>query len=203
MGDTFNTEDIKPRCVGCFSECENGKVMCVDCITEMEKCEQEFLEEHYRDRDIEEEVEKIKQYVEEIKDPEERLDIFQRKLEALEYDEYFAHNPQFLNEHRLSILRDEIKRDVPEDVSKYDLITHILDKSNMYSASYREVENILIMNVNKKFTFLNTIKVINDYHGTIERGLKKMKREYGNEWGEEDDEEIYEIVPLALKKRLY
>ena len=54
------------------------------------------------------------------------------------------------------------------------------------------VENILIVNVNKKFTFLNSIKTL-DKDKIIEKGLIKMRREYGDEW-REDDEKIYEIV---------
>ena len=55
------------------------------------------------------------------------------------------------------------------------------------------VENILIVNVNKKFTFLNSIKEFNDHNKIIEKGLIKMRREYGDEW-QEDDEKIYEII---------
>ena len=56
------------------------------------------------------------------------------------------------------------------------------------------VENILIVNVNKKFTFLNSTKT-HDKDKIIEKGLIKMRREYGDEW-REDDEKIYEIVLL-------
>ena len=59
---------------------------------------------------------------------------------------------------------------------------------------YDTVENILIINVNKKFTFLNSIKTL-DKDKIIEKGLIKMRREYGDEW-REDDEKIYEIVFL-------
>ena len=51
-----------------------------------------------------------------------------------------------------------------------------------------------ILNVNKKFTFLNSI----DQTNIIERGLTKMRREYGNEWGKRD-EKIYEIVAVRLR----
>ena len=51
----------------------------------------------------------------------------------------------------------------------------------------------LIVNVNKKFTFLNSIKELNDHNKIIEKGLIKMRREYEDEW-KEDDEKIYEIV---------
>ena len=54
------------------------------------------------------------------------------------------------------------------------------------------VENILIVNVNKKFTFLNSIKTL-DEDKITEKGKIKMRREYGDEW-REDDKEIYVIV---------
>ena len=56
-----------------------------------------------------------------------------------------------------------------------------------------EGQNILYVNVNKKFTFLNSIKELNNYDKIIEKGLIEMRREYGDEW-KEDDEKIYEIV---------
>ena len=47
-------------------------------------------------------------------------------------------------------------------------------------------KNILIVNANKKFTFLNTEKrpcLIE----IIEKGIIKMRREYGYKWGEDDE----------------
>ena len=41
--------------------------------------------------------------------------------------------------------------------------------------------------------FLNSIKELYNYDKIIEKGLIKMRREYGDEW-KEDDEKIYEIV---------
>ena len=151
------------------------------------------------DGDIEEEKYEIEQRVlREIKDPEEQLDMIEEELDKIEYNEYFAYNPQFRNETSLIILRNyDLKEHENEDIDEF--ITHILDKSIIFSCEYDNVEKFLIINFNKKFTFLNTIKLLNDYERMIERGIKKMKREYGNEW-KEDDDKIYDLIPIAMKK---
>ena len=111
---------------------------------------------------------------------------------ALEYDEYFAYNPHMKSESYLIDLRNyTLKEHEDEDIDKF--IRHILNYSNIVPAGAPIiVENILIVNVNKKFMFLNSIKTL-DEDKIIEKGKIKMRREYGNKW-REDDEEIYEIV---------
>ena len=87
----------------------------------------------------------------------------------------------------------ELKEHEHEDID--DFIEYIVNYSRMESVgAHSIVENISIVNVNKKFTFLNSIKTL-DKDKIIEKGLIKMQREYGNEW-REDDEKIYEIVLL-------
>ena len=84
-----------------------------------------------------------------------------------------------------------LKEHEDEDIDKF--IGHILNYSCMVPAGAPIiVENILIVNVNNKFTFLNSIKTL-DEDKIIEKGKIKMRREYGNKW-REDDEEIYVIV---------
>ena len=110
---------------------------------------------------------------------------------ALEYDEYYAYNPHLKSESYLINLRDLLEEHEDEDIDKF--IEHILNHSNMEPTCILIiVKNILIVNVNKKFTFLNSVKTL-DEDKIIEKGKIKMPREYGNEW-REDDEEIYEIV---------
>ena len=85
----------------------------------------------------------------------------------------------------------ELKEHEGEDIDEF--IEYILNYSHMESAgAHSIVENILIVNVNKKFTFLNSIKTF-DEDKITEKGKIKMRREYGDEW-REDDEEIYVIV---------
>ena len=85
----------------------------------------------------------------------------------------------------------ELKEHENEDID--DFIEYIVNYSHMESAdAHSIVENILTLNVNKKFTFLNSIKTL-DEDKITEKGLIKMRREYGDEW-KEDDEKMYEIV---------
>ena len=85
----------------------------------------------------------------------------------------------------------KLKEHEDEDIDEF--IEYILKYTRMAPAGGRSiVENILIVNVNKKFTFLNSIKTLN-VDKITEKGLIKMQREYGDEWGE-DDKEIYVIV---------
>ena len=145
--------------------------------------------------DIEEERRKISELVKKIVDPEERIDKYEELLDKLEYNEYYAYNPHLKSDSYLINLRNyELKEHENEDIDEF--IYYILDYSHMESVGAHSiiVENILIVNVNKKFTFLNSIKTL-DKDKIIENGLIKMRREYGDEWGE-DDEKIYEIVFL-------
>ena len=144
------------------------------------------------DGDIEEERRKIKDIVSEIKDPEERQEQYEELLDKIGYNEYYAYNPHLKSESYLIDLRNyELKEHENEDIDEF--IEHILNYSNMESVgTHSIVENTLIVNVNKTFTFLNSIKTL-DKDKIIEKGLIKMRRGYGDEW-KEDDEKIYKIV---------
>ena len=144
------------------------------------------------DGDIEEERRKIIEHVKEI-NPDERETKYQELLNELEYNEYFAYNTHLKSESYLNNLRNyELKEHENQDISEF--IGSILYYTHMIPANCDdEGQNILFVNVNKKFTFLNSI----DYTNLYERGLTKMRREYGNEW-EEGDEKIYEIVLVRL-----
>ena len=85
----------------------------------------------------------------------------------------------------------DLKEHEDEDIDEF--IEYTLNYSHMESVgAHSIVENVLIVNVNKKFTFLNSIKTL-DEDKITEKGKIKMRREYGDEW-REDDEEIYVIV---------
>ena len=143
------------------------------------------------DGDIEEERRKIIERVNEIEDTEKRQEKYDELLMALEYDEYYAYNPHLKSEDYLINLRYLHEKHEDEDIDEF--IGHILNYSNMGPTRIPIiVKNILIVNVNKKFTFLNSVKTL-DLDKIIEKGKIKMQREYGYKW-REDDEEIYEIV---------
>ena len=145
------------------------------------------------DGDKEEKRRKIIEHVSEIEDPEKRQEKYEELLNAIEYNEYYAYNPHLKSESYLIDLRNyELKEHENEDID--DFIEYIVNYSHMESAdAHSIVENILIVNVNKIFTFLNSIKELNNHNKIIEKGLIKMRREYGDEW-KEDDEKIYEII---------
>ena len=144
------------------------------------------------DGDIEEERRKIIERVSEIEDPEKRQEKYEELLNAIEYNEYYAYNPHMKSESYLIDLRNyDLKEHEDEDIDEF--IEYILNYSHMESiGAHSIVENVLIVNVNKKFTFLNSIKTL-DEDKITEKGKIKMRREYGDEW-REDDEEIYVIV---------
>ena len=143
--------------------------------------------------DIEEERRKIEKLVKEIEDPEEREEKYKELLDKLEYNDYYADNPHLKCDSYLTNLRLRLKEHENEDVDEF--VDYIVDYCEMVSVDVHfYVENILIVNVNKKFTFLNSVKTL-DKKKIIEKRLIKMRREYGDEWGE-DDEKVYEIVFL-------
>ena len=61
-------------------------------------------------------------------------------------------------------------------------------------------QNILIVNDNKKFTFLNTSK-LNDLDKILEKGKTKLRREYLRTWeeGNDDDEKKFRVVFVRLR----
>ena len=146
------------------------------------------------DGDMEEKRRKIIEHVSEIEDPEKRQEKYEELLNAIEY---YAYNPHLKSESYLTNLRNyDLKEHEDEDIDEF--IEHILNYSHVESVgAHGIVENILIVNVNKKFTFLNSTKSLNDHNKIIEKGLIKMRREYGKAW-KEDDEKIYEIVLVKL-----
>ena len=159
-----------------------------------EDCNKPWWEDY--DGDIEEERRKIIERVKEIEDPDEREEKYEELLDKLEYNEYYAYNPHLKSESYLINLRDyKLKEHKDEDIEKF--IEYILKYSRMTPADKGSIgENILIVNVNKKFAFLNSIKTLNEDKIT-EKGLIKMEREYEDEWGE-DDKEIYVILHVNL-----
>ena len=76
------------------------------------------------DGDIEEERREIIERVNKIEDPEEREDQYEQLLNALEYDEYFAHNRHFKCESSLIICEDTISRDTKIRISMSLLILY-------------------------------------------------------------------------------
>ena len=120
-------------------------------------------EENYKywwedyDGDIEEEKRKIEELVSKIEDLEERLSRYVDLLNALEYDEYFAHNPHFKCESYLINMRIGFELYKDEDIEKF--IDCILRYTNMERTSWPCMRNILIVNRNRKFTFLNIVKI--------------------------------------------
>ena len=145
--------------------------------------------------DIEEERRKIEKRVKEIEDPEEREEKYKELLDKLEYNDYYAYNPHLKSDIYLTNLRLRLKEHENEDI--YCFSDYILDYCEMDTLLHPFfAENILVVNVNKKFTFMNSVKTV-DEKKIKEKGLIKLRREYGDEWGE-DDEKIYEILFLRL-----
>ena len=156
-----------------------------------DKEEQVFWWEDY-DGDIEEEKRKIEELISKIEDPEESEARYEQLLNALEYDEYFAYNPHFKCESYLSILRRyNLERHEDKDIDEF--IDLILRYTNMKHTPWSHTQNILIVNDNRKFTFLNpnNLNTRNNPNLTeiLEKGKTKLPREYKDEWVEEDDDE--------------
>ena len=66
-------------------------------------------------------------------------------------------------------------------------------------------QNILIVNGNRKFTFLNTSKLNTgnklDWEKILEKGKTKLRREYLRTWeeGNDDDEKEFKVVCVRLR----
>ena len=134
-----------------------------------------------------------------IENDDQRERYLNNAIDALEYDEYFAHNRHFKCESYLIGLRRYYLRGY-EDENMDDFIDRILHYTGMEGVPCSYKQNILIVNDNKKFTFLNTSK-LNDSDKILEKGKTKLRREYLRTWeeGNDDDEEKFRVVFIRLR----
>ena len=160
---------------------------------DMEEGLKPWLEDY--DGDIEEEKREIEERVSKTEDPEEREDLYEQLLNALEYNEYFACNRHLKCESYLINLRWSINLHEDKDIDEF--IDRILRYSNMKRTPCPYKENILIVNGNRKFTFLNTSKLNTgkkcDWEQILEKGKTKLRREYSRTWeeGNNDNEKKF------------
>ena len=156
------------------------------------------------DGDIEEERREIIERVNKIEDPEERADRYEQLLNALEYNEYFAYNRHFKCESSLINLRRYYLEGY-EDKNIDEFIDRILRYSGMIRTFCPCKQNILVVNGNRKFTFLNTSKLNTgnklDWEKILEKGKTKLRREYLRTWeeGNDDDEKKFTVVCVRLR----
>ena len=155
------------------------------------------------DRDIEEESREIIKRVSKIEDYDKGEEVYEQLLNALEYNEYFAHNRHLICESYLLSLRLHIGLHEDEDID--ELIDRIQSYTNMKRTPCPYKQNILIINGNRKFTFLNTSKLDtgdkDDWRKILEKGKMKLRREYSYLWGEgDDDEKKFTVVCVKLSK---
>ena len=120
-------------------------------------------------------------------------------------DEYFTHNPHFKCTSFLINARIYVKHLTNEDEDIERFIDRILCYSNMKRCPYsEEAQNILIVNGNRKFTFLNTTNQdIRNNPCLLElwkKGETKLRREYGDQWieGCDDDRRKYSLLWVKL-----
>ena len=174
--------------------------------TDTDTDEEEFFKYRLKDYDgdIEEEKRKIEERVSKIEDPEESQALYEELLYALGYDEYFARRPHFKSESYLINMRMCLRPDEDEDIERF--IDRILRYTNMQRTPWPCARNILIVNRNRKFTFLNISKV--DASNKIGRdrilkkGKTKLQREYLRTWeeGKDDQKHKFEVVFVELRE---
>ena len=156
--------------------------------------------------DIEEEIEKEwEERISKIENPEKRADLYEQLLDAVGYDKYFANNPHLKCESYLINLR--LHFEGHEDGNINDFVDRILRYTEMERTPCPYNQNILIVNGNKKFTFLNTSKLNTgnklNWEKILEKGKTKLRREYSyREWkeGDDDDEKNFKVVCVKLRK---
>ena len=124
-------------------------------------------------------------------------------IASLNYDEYFANNPHLKCEDYLIDLRIRFERYKDEYID--DFINRILRYTKMERTSYPYIQNILIVNGNNKFTFLNTSKLnpgsLSEWERILENGQTKLQREYSHTWKEGDDSNKKKFKIVCVKLR--
>ena len=115
-----------------------------------------------------------------------------RKIEEL------ACRPYFKSESYLINARMYLKEYKDENIKKF--INRILRYANMKRCPFSETQNILIVNGNRKFTFLNTTKrdIGNRpcLYDLSKKGETKLRREYEDRWieGNDDDKRKFSVL---------
>ena len=146
----------------------------------------EFI--RYIEGDIDEEAFKYcwEDYDVDIEEEEER------KIEEL------ACRPYFKSESCLINARMYLKEYKDENIKKF--IDRILRYANMKRCPFSETQNILIVNGNRKFTFLNTTKrdIGNRpcLYDLSKKEETKLRREYEDRWieGNDDDKRKFSVL---------
>ena len=116
----------------------------------------------------------------------------ERKIEEL------ACRPYFKSESYLINARMYLKEYKDENIKKF--IDRILRYANMKRCLFSETQNILIVNGNRKFTFLNTTKqdIGNRpcLYDLSKKGETKLRREYEDRWieGNDDDKRKFSVL---------
>ena len=94
---------------------------------------------------------------------------------------------------------------IHEDKDIDEFIDRILRYTNMKHTPCPCKQNILIVNGNRKFTFLNTSKLNTgkkcDWEHILEKGKTKLQREYSYKWGKGNDgEKKFTVVCVRLRE---
>ena len=91
-----------------------------------------------------------------------------------------------------------------EDIERF--IDRILRYTNMQRTPWPCAQNVLIVNPNRKFTFLNISKVDTSnkigMDGILKKGKTKLRREYLRTWeeGKDDQKHRFEVVFVKLRE---
>ena len=103
-----------------------------------------------------------------------------------------------------SLRRYYLKEHEDENIDEF--VDRILRYTCMKRTPCPYKQNILILNGNNKFTFLNTSKLNTgnklDWEKILEKGKTKLQREYLKEgWknGDDDDEKNFKVVCVKLR----
>ena len=118
-----------------------------------------------------------------------------RKIEEL------TRRPYFKSESYLINARMYLKEYKDENIEKF--IDRILRYANMKCCPFSETQNILIVNGNRKFTFLNTTKRDIGNHPCLydlsKKGETKLRREYEDRWIEGNDDDKRKFLVLWVR----
>ena len=128
---------------------------------------------------------RIEDEISKYEDPTEALNKYYRLIYQHGYIEIFSHNLNLKSCEFLDILRniyeDKTFKD-PDEKAEYILkAAHFKGVCERYDVP----SNILVVNENMKFTFLNFSK--NDVNILLKDGKRKMRRQYEDKWNESDE----------------
>ena len=136
-------------------------------------------------KEIQDLMMQIEDQIAHIQDPKEALEEYYGLIYEYGYLEIFANHRNLKSDEFQGVLRQRLRRNSFSEID--EMVEYIVKRShfNRICDRYDTPQNVLVVNDRMKFTFTNNTKP--GHETLLLEGKRKMRREYGTEWTDEDE----------------